>query len=216
MEALHCDHHPIRGQVRGIIASGVLGDLVHVDATFAVAADRFAPDDIRWSFDLGGGAMMDLGVYCVSWLRWVRSELPTVTSAVATCPVTDVDGTLRAEVRFDDGLTASLRADMLDEDVRGHAARLVVRGTEATLHVENPLVPQGGTRMVVTGPSGEVAHTVSEESTYLCQLRAFRDAVLHGGPNVTPVVDGVARMQLIDACYRAAGLPERPRWPEDG
>jgi len=46
-------------------------------------------------------------------------------------------------------------------------------------------------------------------STYAYQLEAFTSAVLHGTPVLTPTTDSVQNMRVIDAVYRAAGLPLR-------
>jgi predicted dehydrogenase len=47
------------------------------------------------------------------------------------------------------------------------------------------------------------------KSTYAYQLEAFTSAVLHGTPVLTPPPDSVQNMRVIDAVYRAAGLPLR-------
>ena len=41
--------------------SGELGKLTHAEATMQVPKGLFADDDIRLNYDLGGGAMMDMG-----------------------------------------------------------------------------------------------------------------------------------------------------------
>jgi predicted dehydrogenase len=52
------------------------------------------------------------------------------------------------------------------------------------------------------------------EPTYVAQLRAFRDAVLLGTPCLTDAEDAVRNMEVIDAIYRAAGLPMRAPFGE--
>ena len=53
-------------------------------------------------------------------------------------------------------------------------------------------------------------HQVARTSTYFHQLEAFRDAIVDGTPFPTTADDGVRNMEIIDACYRAAGLQPRP------
>ena len=63
----------------------------------------------------------------------------------------------------------------------------------------------------VRTPAGVTRERVPGPSTYACQLRAFRAAVLDGGPVLTGAADAVPTMALIDDAYRAAGLqPRRP------
>ena len=47
-------------------------------------------------------------------------------------------------------------------------------------------------------------------STYFHQLVAFRDAINDGAPFPTTADDGVRNMEIVDACYLAAGLEPRP------
>ena len=60
MEAMHYRFHPLAERIRAILASGEIGQVIHVDAVFdAPIRDT---SDIRHTFALGGGAMMDLAV----------------------------------------------------------------------------------------------------------------------------------------------------------
>ena len=75
----------------------------------------------------------------------------------------------------------------------------------------NPLAPQhGGALLTVETDAGTVTHEVARSATYFHQLVAFRDAIDHGAPFSTTADDGVRNMEIIDACYRAAGLEPRP------
>ncbi len=61
--------------------------------------------------------------------------------------------------------------------------------------------------------SGTETFEVARSSTYVHQLVAFGDAVTSGTPFPTTVDEAVANMEIVDACYRAAGLPVRPTAP---
>jgi predicted dehydrogenase len=49
----------------------------------------------------------------------------------------------------------------------------------------------------------------ARKATYAYQLEAFLAAVQDGAPVLTPPADAIANMAVIDAIYRAAGLPAR-------
>jgi predicted dehydrogenase len=51
---------------------------------------------------------------------------------------------------------------------------------------------------------------VATSATYFHQLVAFRDAIVDGAEFPTTADDGVRNMEIVDACYRAAGLDPRP------
>ncbi|HZI45300.1 MAG TPA: hypothetical protein VFD53_08780, partial [Ilumatobacter sp.] len=75
----------------------------------------------------------------------------------------------------------------------------------------NPLAPQnGGALLTVETDAGKVTHEVDRSATYFHQLVAFRDAIVDGVAFPTTADDGVRNMEIIDACYRAAGLDPRP------
>jgi predicted dehydrogenase len=76
--------------------------------------------------------------------------------------------------------------------------------------VVNPVAPQFYHRLTVTTRAGDVRRErLAKVTTYSCQLRAFAGAVLRGEPIATGPDDAVKNMRVIDAVYRAAGLPRR-------
>ena len=212
MEAFHWRYHPYADQIRAVLDSGVLGRIDRIEAVFDIPDGRIGRDDIRWDLAIGGGATMDLGCYPIQWVRFAAAADPDVVSAVAECPVPGVDGALTAELRWPSGVTGSIRSSMIAEgdDV---VAFLRVVGERGTMTVENPLAPQRGASLVVETADGTDEHAVDSTATYLHQLVAFRDAVVEGTDFPTTADDGVRNMEIVDACYRAAGLEPRPSLP---
>jgi predicted dehydrogenase len=93
----------------------------------------------------------------------------------------------------------------------GVDVHLRVIGERGEMLATNPLAPQnGGALLTVETDSGKVTHEVDPSATYFHQLVAFREAILNGVPFPTTADDGVRNMEIIDACYRAAGLEPRP------
>lgn len=209
MEAYHWRYHPLVSQMRSILDSGMLGTIDIVDARFEVETAAIPRSDIRWDLSLGGGAMMDIGCYPASWLRWLFNDEPEVESAEAVCPVPGIDGSMRVELSWPTGVSGSIFASMISETT-GHTSSLTVVGSNATMAVENPVAPQWGGALEVRSASGTTDYPVLAGSTYESQLVAFRDAVVFGAEFPTTAADGVQTMRLVDACYRAAGLDVRP------
>jgi predicted dehydrogenase len=209
MEAFHCLYHPLFAQMRQVLDG--LGAVERVEASFEVAAVNIPPTDIRYDLSLGGGSLMDIGVYPLRWVTWVLGSA-SVVSARADCPTPGIDGSLSADLVGPDGATASVTSSMIaggDDWV----SSLVVHGSNGVMRVRNPLGPQHGSDLVVETPGARVEHPVSRDATYLHQLRAFRGAVVDGTDYPTTARAGVEVMALIDDCYRAAGMDPRPTWP---
>jgi predicted dehydrogenase len=210
MEAFHWRYHPYATQIRSVIDSGVLGRIDRIEAVFDIPDGRIARDDIRWNLAIGGGATMDLGCYSIQWARFAAAADPEVVSAEAVCPVPGVDGSLVAELRWPSGVTGSVGSSMIStSDVV--VSYLHVIGEQGTMRASNPLAPQnGGSVLTVETGDGTTHHEVDRSATYFHQLTAFRQAIVEGAEFPTTAADGVRNMEIVDACYRAAGLEPRP------
>jgi predicted dehydrogenase len=212
MEAFHWRYHPYAGRIRSTIESGVLGRIDRIEAAFDIPDGRIPRDDIRWDLSLGGGATMDLGCYAIQWARFAAGEDPDVVSAEAVCPVDGIDGSLAAELRWPSGVTGRVHSSMIAPGPSVEAW-LRVTGAAGTLTATNPLGPQRGNAMLLVDVGDRVWFEPAETTaTYFHQLVAFRDAIVHGTPFPTTADDGVRTMEIVDACYRAAGLEPRPTW----
>ena len=53
--------HPALKRVKAIIDSGELGKIKHITVNMMLFQGAFKDDDIRHDFELGGGALMDVG-----------------------------------------------------------------------------------------------------------------------------------------------------------
>jgi predicted dehydrogenase len=206
MEAFHYRYHALTRRMLEIIRSDELGTITGLDAWLCFPL--VGGNNIRWSYELAGGALMDAGCYPVHLLRTLAGVEPDVVTATAKTRLPNVDRYLHAELSFGDGITGSITGSMLSGRVLGAGAR--VRGTQGTMRVLNPYFPQLGHRLLIKSASRTaVEHVARQPSTYACQLRAFTDAVLREQRPPTSVDDAVANMRVIDACYLAAGLPVR-------
>ena len=225
MEAYHWRFHPQAERAIELVAEGAVGKVTHVEAAM-VFPSMHGPDDIRYRYDLAGGALMDTGSYALSNLR-AFGELEVVR-AEAEEMAPDVDVRMTAELRYlDRDATAAIisaftgtdqKAELGDPDTVDpdafdfeFQADVVVTGTEGRLLIDNPLAPMWGSGLTVTDPDGQTTHheTAEPVATYTCQLRAFRACVQDGGPNLYPPSESIKTMELIDAVYEAAGLPVR-------
>ena len=230
MEAMHYRYHPLVQRFRELVTGGELGPLQHVQCwTTFIIED---PGDIRYDYDLAGGALMDGGCYAIDCLRLVSDaegggEL-FVTGALAdpVPPGGDPDGGDPAEKR-----PAGAVAD------RAMAVRLAYAGG-ATAWFESAFTPNGEFQadVHVTCRDGHVrlqnfilAHqgrlvatrkgsVIADEqgggdSTYVGQLRAFAAAITAGAgatPVPTSAAHAVITMRVIDDACRAADLLVRP------
>ncbi|MGI5504636.1 Gfo/Idh/MocA family protein [Lentzea sp. CA-135723] len=206
MEAFHYRYHPLALRIAEIIESGVLGPLRHVEATVAFPLPVFS--NIRYDYSLAGGAMMDAGCYAVHMARLLGGgEEPEVRSAKALLRGPSIDRAMKASLRFPSGHTGSVTASLWSSTVLKLSMKAI--GENGTLSVFNPLGPQAYHRLTLKLRDRKTSESFGRRATYAYQLDAFTDAVLHGKPFPTTADDAVRNMTVIDAIYRAAGLPLR-------
>ncbi|MGD9646527.1 MAG: Gfo/Idh/MocA family protein [Pirellulales bacterium] len=206
VEAMHWRYHPLAARIREIIDSGVLGPIKRIDAWACVPI--FGRRDIRYRYELGGGALMDLGCYATSALRFAAAAEPQVTGADVRLAAPQVDRWLQAEMQFADGRRGRITCSMWSSDfLRGE---LVVKGESGTLRVGNPYAPHLLHNIVIKTAAGKKTDKLRGlPTTYFYQLKAFAEAVRDGTPPLTGAAEALANMRVIDACYQAAGLPVR-------
>jgi predicted dehydrogenase len=150
---------------------------------------------------------MDVGCYAIHQLRFLADAEPTVTSARARLAKPEVDRWMQADLAFDDGRTGRITCALWSATPLKLSIR--VSGDQGEMSVFNPTGPQFFNRVTVRALAGTTKERVPGGPTYEYQLQAFADAVLRGGPVLTPPSDSIANMQVIDAVYDAAGLARR-------
>jgi predicted dehydrogenase len=205
MEAFHQDYHPLAQRIREIISQGLLGQLNHIETYMCIPMLR--PGDIRYSYNLGGGATMDTGCYAIHMARRLAGAEPVVINATAQTLTSQVDRSMEALLQFPNGISARVVCSLLGRRLLNISAH--VYGKEGELHVINPVLPHYYNRLQLRTASGTVTERVSGLKTYDYQLQAFVNAVRNRTGVATGPEDALQNMRVIDSIYRAAGLPLR-------
>jgi predicted dehydrogenase len=207
MEAFHWRYHPLAARMLEIIESGELGGIRRIETSMCIPLPL--PNDIRYRYDLAGGATMDTGCYAIHMLRTLAGEEGRVVGARFGTSSPNVDRWMSAEFEFASGKTGRMNCSLMSSTLLRVSA--VVEGREGRLRVFNPVAPQIYHRLRVETRAGVRKEKVPGESTYTRQLRSFAAAALRGEPTLTPPQESVANMRAIDAVYDTAGLPRRGR-----
>jgi predicted dehydrogenase len=208
IEGFHYRFHPLFESALSSLRSGAIGRIRHIEAVFNANLPD-TPGELRYIEALGGGALMDLGCYCMHWIRTVAADEPTVVSASARCGATDVDLETAADLAFTSGPTATLRCSMQPED-GVLFRRLRVHGDAGVLELDNPVSPHSGATLSIESANAPLPQIVSGgETTFHYQLRHVLDVIEGRASALTGGDDAIGNMRAIDSIYRAAGL--RPR-----
>jgi predicted dehydrogenase len=208
IEGFHYRFHPLFERTLSALRAGAIGRVRHIDAVFNVELPD-TPGELRYIEALGGGALMDLGCYCLHWIRTVAGDEPTVVKASARCETPGVDLETQAELAFTSGPTATLKCSMRPRDGALYR-RLRVEGDAGVLELDNPVSPHAGSTLSIEAPNAPLPHIVSGgDTTFMFQLRHVIEVIEGRAAPLTGGDDAIGNMRAIDAIYRAAGL--RPR-----
>jgi predicted dehydrogenase len=197
-------------RLQELLAKGELGELRQVEATMVMPPP--ADEDPRWSLALAGGAVMDVGCYALHAQRLLApfgGGAPTLVNARAgeRKRLPGVDEWLNADLEFPNGATGAVRTSMAADEVD---FSLKVVGARGEAFAPGFVLPHLDDRVIVTTKEDTWVEHLGTRTSYTYQLEAFAAAVRDGAPVLTDADDALATMELIDACYRTAGLEPRP------
>jgi predicted dehydrogenase len=187
-EAMHYRHHPALRKAAAEIRTGIIGEIRNIDVSFVW--DLQNPRDIRLDSALGGGALLDVGCYCLDFIRWVTGDgEPTLLEAAAEYSESGVDTSITCKLLCSDEISAKFHCDLRAE---AFDCRAEISGTRGSVLLRYPFLP-------VTSDSrtAEVLFAyeingrnrnapIPKKTSYLYQLKNFRDRIQNGLSTIAP------------------------------
>jgi len=196
-EAFMWRHNPQTARLRALLDAGAIGDVRLVRASFSFMLDRDV--DVRLDPALDGGALMDVGCYCVSGARLVAGGEPLSASAEVVTGPTGVDMRLIGLLRFDDDVLATIDCGLdlpsrSELEISGAAGRIVLRDP---WHCIAPQI------VVERGYEREVVEPAPADS-FALELGDMAAAIRDGRQPLLGRADALGQARAIDALYRSA------------
>ena len=203
MEAFMYRHHPLTLGVKQKIEEGAIGDVRYVRSTFSTQlTDR---QNWRLRGDLGGGAVMDLGCYCINIIRHLVGCEPQFAWATGKYePLNNVWETLIGTLDFGDGVTGQFDCSF------GWTWRecYEVAGTKGSLFVQKAWGNgEGESHFTVNGETV----SVNGVNPYAAEILNLCEALENGTPLRLPIADALGNMRVIDALHESAHTGQRMR-----
>jgi D-xylose 1-dehydrogenase (NADP+, D-xylono-1,5-lactone-forming) len=196
MEAFMYRHNPQTHRLAALVGEGAIGRLQLVRAAFSFTAQPAT--NIRLLAELDGGALMDVGCYCVSASRLLAGE-PTQLHGEQVLGAGGVDVRFTGVMRFDGGVLGHFDCG-LDLPSRDE---LEVVGSEGSLFLDDPT--HARTPVIELRRNGETELIELEVAdSYQLQLENFGDAI---GGEAEPLLgraDAVGQARAIEELYRSA------------
>jgi predicted dehydrogenase len=204
-EAFMIRSHPQWLRTRALIDQGRIGQLRSVSALFSYFNND--PANIRNIPETGGGALYDIGCYCIQSARYAFGQEPTrVCGLIDRDPQLGTDRLTSALLDFPAGHAIFTCSTQLVPFQRVH-----FYGTKGRIEIEIPYnaPPDRPTRIIIDDGtdlfgSGIATETFPVVDQYTLQGDAFSRAILEGTPVPVSLEEGIANMAVIDAIFRSA------------
>lgn len=202
-EAFMYRHHPRYQRVKEILASGEIGAIrgIHATFTFSNPNDK---DNVRFKKGMGGGSLYDVGCYPLSAARFLLEEEPEAATIHAFFSEEHdhvdmmasglVEFSNSVALTFDCGMWASFRneIEILGSDGRIEIPAAFVGGKETNGN------------FIVHSKDGQRQEEIVALNQYSIQADNFAKAIFDNQPLSFAPSDAIQNMKLLDACLESA------------
>jgi xylose dehydrogenase (NAD/NADP) len=201
MEAYMSPFHPRAAALAALVAAGALGELRFAAAAFTFPLED--PDNHRWRPEMGGGALLDVGIYCLAPIVSAAGRFPVALAATSVEAATGVDASFSGWLDFGLSFTATFSASF-EAAERQH---LELVGTAATALVDDAFAagaPGQRPHLVHADGRGPEAVAGPDQDPYRLMLDHFVDVVQGAAAPLRPPADSVALLGLLDRLREVA------------
>ena len=203
MEAFMYRFHPQWQKTLELVNNGSIGKVVTIHSLFSYY--NVDPQNIRNRVDAGGGALMDIGCYCISFPRFLLGREPArVIGIMDSDPIMKTDRLSSGILDFSDGITSSFSCSTQLMPYQ----RTQVLGTNGRIEIEIPVnaPPDKVTRIWLHKKEKTEEIEFEAVDQYTLQAEYFSKAILEDSPVPIPLVDAENNMKVIDAFRKSAEI----------
>lgn len=216
VEAFMYRSHPLLKAVRAEVAAGAIGEVRMVRASFCFRLIN-TEGNVRFNSELAGGGIMDVGCYCVDFIRQFAGSQLQAVHAVARLHASGVDDMAAGVLMFPGGVMGSFTCGMAMQADN----TACISGTEGYIEIPVPWKPPAqGARyaivrgtppkmekaMAVKGPSREERTVDTDRPLYALEADDFAAAVQDGTSPAISSDESIGNMRVLDQLRRQVGL----------
>jgi len=196
MEAMWTRFKPTMVELRRLLANNTIGQLRYMKSDFGyMIADDHDPKERILNKQLGGGAILDVGVYPLSMAQMIFGQAPLSIESKQLIGETDVDLQSMAFLEYPNHASATIHC-AINVNTR---FEVFIVGT-----LGNILVPDAwfGNSMVITLNDGETEVFDFENwgKNYTFEIDAVNKAILDNRKehNINPLKDSISVMEMVE------------------
>lgn len=208
MEAMWTRFLPPIRQVREWLNAGLIGDVRLLKADFGFRSG-WNPQGRLLNLELGGGALLDAGIYPVSFASMIFGTEPEKIWSTAHIGETGVDEQFSVILSYESGKTASLNGAIR----LGLTNEAYIYGTNGYIHIPSFLNATSAS-LHVDGEEPVVVTDDRQEKGYSFEAYEVGQCLLEGRleSDVMPLDESLAIMRLLDQIREQWGL----KYPSEG
>lgn len=199
MENFRYRYHTRFQKALELIKKGEIGKMRFMHSSFSFSLKN--PDDFRLVPELGGGALYDLGCYCINIQRLLAGREPVAVQAFFHEGGSGVDLQMQATLDFGEQTYGSFSVAF--NAAGQQTARFV--GTEGILSMDWPFAGKDKSLKLELDKGGEIQKiSFREENTYASLIDHFYQVVTRKETALFPLADAVKNMNVIDSLFQSA------------
>ncbi|RYX96690.1 MAG: Gfo/Idh/MocA family oxidoreductase [Comamonadaceae bacterium] len=209
MTAYRIHYQPHNLRARALVQGGTYGRAISISATNVQTSSPDAAHQWRHKLDMaGGGALPDIGLYCLNTVRFISGEEPVEVMAWQHSPTGDprfaeVEATVSFMLRFPSGLVANCHTSYDAREDKHQRIQL----NRATIDMPNAYAYEGQRLFIGErhgDDSGNTELTLAPVNQFAAEIDHMAECVIEGKTPDTPGEEGVRDHVLMEAIYESA------------
>ena len=140
VEAIAYYSHPLYIELRKLIDKKEIGDIVSIDSLFGFKVKKIDPSSRLFNKKLGGGVILDLGCYPISFLMLFEKDTEKfiIEKKKISYSSTNVDDFAEATINIKDEVKANIKIS-LKENLQNNC---IIKGTKGKIFIPSPWLPE--------------------------------------------------------------------------
>jgi xylose dehydrogenase (NAD/NADP) len=197
MEAFAYRQSPLTQRVKSLVETGTVGKIKFINSAYCFNLKNKA--DVRFSPALSGGAMYDIGSYCINLIRYIAGEEPTAVIAAGKVGATSgVEEENCVTLQFANGIMAVAYSSFNSYK----RSEYTIVGEEGMIYVPSEFNTEGETRIIVTSGKNTREIIVDCPNNYTLEAEQFGRAVLGEEKPLISFEESIGNAKVIDEALR--------------
>ncbi len=197
MEGFMYQYHTQYEKIRQWLSEDRIGPIKMIRVGFSFLYD--APENFRNDPALGGGALLDLGCYCVHIARLLLQTEPKHVVAQSVQNDQGADWTTMAILHFDPDVQVVIDCSFGCEGDRF----LHIAGTQKMITSDNPVVSDPQVTLTLKSHDETITEVIPAQNCYVKMIRDFQLRLAENRILPSPARDAVANLRVLDAVRQA-------------